>query len=190
MNYTRRQILMGLAGLAGTTLVVPKMVESGPSVPDMERPFDPEQRQILAAAVDRLLPGAVEAGVPEYLDFWLVEKPFRLIRSYLAQGAGHLDGVAREKYGKPFVGSLGDEQDAILMEFATGKFKTGKFNGSVFCQQLMELTLEGYLSDPRYGGNRNRAGWEFIGIPDGLRSCWWNPHGVQMILSPDQGFHD
>lgn len=190
MIYTRRQILMGLAGLAGTSLVVPKIVECVHSVPDPERSFEPEQRQILAAAVDRLLPGAVEAGVPEYLDYWLAEKPFRLIRAYLAEGAGHLDAIARQRHRKPFVGCAAEAQDAILTEFAAGRFKVGKFNGSVFFQQLMELTLEGYLSDPRYGGNRNRAGWEFIGIPDGLRSCWWNPHGVQMVLCPDQGFHD
>jgi gluconate 2-dehydrogenase gamma chain len=108
----------------------------------------------------------------------------------MAHGARHLDGVAGKEHGKPFAGCTGEQQDAILKLFVEGGFKAGKFDGSVFFRQLMELTLEGYLSDPKYGGNRNRAGWRVIGIPDGLRSCWWNPHGVEMVLSPDSGFQD
>ena len=65
-----------------------------------------------------------------------------------------------------------------------------RFEGQVFVRQMMILTLEGFLADPRYGGNRDRVGWRFIGIPDGLRSCWWNPEGVEMVLSPDKGFQD
>jgi len=134
--------------------------------------------------------GAVEAGVPEYLDYWLSHRSFQLVRRYMAHGARHLDGTARKEHGKPFAGCTGEQQDAILKTFSDGDFKAGKFDGSVFFQQLMELTLEGYLSDPKYGGNRNRVGWRLVGIPDGLRSCWWNPHGVEMVLSPDEGFQD
>ena len=190
MTYTRRDILSGLAGLGGTSLIIPRVASGMLPAPDEERPFGPDQRKTLAAAVDRLLPGAVEAGVPEYLDTWLEHRSFRLVRRYVSHGVRHLDGTAKKQHGKFFAGCTGEEQDAILSEFASGDFKAGKFDGSLFFRQLMELTLEGYLSDPKYGGNRNRLGWRFIGIPDGLRSCWWNPHGVEMVLSPDEGFHD
>ena len=69
--------------------------------------------------------------------------------------------------------------------FAENKVKGGRFNAHLFFQKLVELTIEGYLSDPVYGGNKNRVGWRFIGIPDGLRSCWWNPNGVEEILGDD-----
>ena len=190
MKYTRREILTGLAGMGGASLVVPRIVRGQLPAPDEKRPFGPEQRQTLAAAVDRLLPGAVEAGVPDYMDGWLVERSFRLVRNYLSHGARHLDEVARKRCGRPFAGCTGEQQDEILKAFSAGDFKAGRFDGSVFFRQLMELTLEGYLSDPRYGGNRDRVGWRTIGIPDGLRSCWWNPHGVGMILSPEEGFQD
>ena len=190
MNYTRREMLIGLAGLGGTALIVPKIAEGDLPGPDREGPFSPEQRGTLAAAVDRLLPGAVAAGVPEYLDYWLVQKPFQPIRNYFAYGAGHLKGTAGRRYGKSFAGCTGEEQDVILAAFAAGEHNVGKFRGDLFFRQLMEMTLEGYLSDPRYGGNRNRSGWEFIGLPDGLRSCWWNPDGVKMVLDPDEGFQD
>jgi gluconate 2-dehydrogenase gamma chain len=41
----------------------------------------------------------------------------------------------------------------------------------VFFQRLVTLTLEGFLSDPQYGGNRNQVGWRFIG----RTPCWWAP---------------
>ena len=190
MKCTRREILIGLAGLGGASLLIPRIVSGELPGPDEERPFGPEQRETLAAAVDRLIPGAVEAGVPEYMDRWLMERSFRLVRNYFSHGARYLDEVAGKRYGRPLAGCSGGQQDAILKEFAAGGFKVGRFDGNVFFRQLMELTLEGYLSDPKYGGNRDRAGWRLIGIPDGLRSCWWNPHGVEMVLSPDEGFQD
>jgi gluconate 2-dehydrogenase gamma chain len=190
MKFTRREILTGLAGIGGSSLVIPRIVSGELPAPEEGRPFGPEQRETIAAAMDRLLPGAVEAGVPEYFDHWLTERSFRLVRNYFSHGARHLEGSARKQHGKPFAGCTGEQQDAILKSFAAGDFKAGKFDGSVFFQQLMELALEGYLSDPRYGGNRDRVGWRWIGIPDGLRSCWWNPHGVEMVLSPDEGFQD
>ena len=190
MKYTRREILAGMAGLGGTSLMLPRVVSGELPAPDEERPFGPEERETLSAAEERLLPGAVEAGVPEYLDHWLTHRSFHLVLRYMAHGARHLYGTAKKEHGKSFAGCTGEQQDAILKTFADGDFKAGKFDGSVFFRQLMELTLEGYLSDPKYGGNRNRVGWRLIGIPDGLRSCWWNPHGVEMVLSPDEGFQD
>ena len=190
MAFTRREMLIGLAGWGSASLVIPRIVRGEIPVPDGERAFGPQQRRTIEAAVDRLLPGAVEAGVPVYLDYWLTERSFRLVRRYFAHGARHLDASAARQYGKSFSRCSGEQQDVILKAFAAGGFKAGKFEGSVFFRQLMELTLEGYLSDPRYGGNRNRAGWKLIGMPDGLRSCWWNPHGVERILVPDEGLQD
>jgi gluconate 2-dehydrogenase gamma chain len=190
MDYSRRELLFGLAGMGGSSLVIPRIVRGELPAPEEERPFGAKERAILSAAAERMLPGAAEAGVPEYLDHWLVHRSFRVVRRYLAHGARHLEAVAGKKYSRPFTACSGERQDAILRAFAAGDFKSGKFDAGVFFSQLMELVLEGYLSDPKYGGNRNRAGWQLIGIPDGLRSCWWNPHGVDMVLSPDKGFQD
>ncbi len=190
MSCTRREMLVALAGLGSTSLIIPRIVSGELPAPEEGRPFDSEQRETIAAAVDRLLPGAKAAGVPEYFDHWLSEESFRPVRNYFSHGARHLDGTARKLHGKVFVKCSGEQQDEILKTFSAGDFKAGKFDGTVFFRQLMELTLEGYLSDPKYGGNRDRAGWRWIGIPDGLRSCWWNPNGVNMVLAPDEGFQD
>lgn len=190
MAHTRREVLIGLAGLGGCSLVIPRVARGELPAPEEGQPLGPEERKTIASAVERLLPGAVEAGVPAYMDRWLGERSFRLVRAYFAHGARHLDEAAAKRTGRPFAACPGAEQDGILEAFAAGRHKAGKFDGSVFFQQLMELTLEGYLSDPRYGGNRGQAGWRWIGLPDGLRSCWWNPQGVRRILLPDEGFQD
>ena len=39
---------------------------------------------------------------------------------------------------------------------------------------LLTLTLEGFLSDPQHGGNRNRVGWTFAGH----RDCFYHGRGV------------
>ncbi len=191
MYYTRRDILIGLAGFGGSTvLVIPRLVHGEVLVANKANPFSSTERKILVKAVDRLLPGAVEAGVPEYMDYWVSRKTFRFLGNYLSTGAGHLDKIALKRYEISFVNCSGKQQDSIIKDFAAGNINLGKFNSRLFFQQLMELTLEGFLSDPKYGGNRNRTGWQFIGLPDGLRSCWWNPEGVQQVLYPEKGFQD
>ncbi len=182
-------MLVGLAGLGGTALVIPRIVRGEIPAPS-GMVFGPEQRKTLAAAVDRLIPGAVEAGVPEYMDHWLVQEAFKPVRNYLTHGAKHLDRVAGKLHKKKFSACEGEQQDAVLKKFAAGGVKAGKFDGFLFFQQLMELTIEGFLSDPKYGGNKDGIGWRFIGVEDGMRSCWWNPRGASNILSPGEGFHD
>ncbi len=190
MSYTRREMLIGLAGAGGAALIVPGIIRAAVPLPAGRMLLDADKWRTLAAVSERLLPGAVEAGVPDYMDYWLVQRAFERVRLYLAHGAQHLDQTARKGFGKPFSECAGSEQDGILSEFAAGKVKVDRFDGHVFVRQMMVFVLEGFLADPKYRGNRDRVGWRFIGIPDGLRSCWWNPDGVQMVLSPEQGFQD
>jgi gluconate 2-dehydrogenase gamma chain len=37
---------------------------------------------------------------------------------------------------------------------------------------LLALTMEGYLSDPAYGGNRGMAAWKMIGFPGAYASYY------------------
>ncbi len=99
MRVTRRQVLVGLLGLgAGAGLPLglgrARAAASGPAVMPADR------RRALAAATERLLPGAVKAGVPEYLDYWLARDPFsRFIEPLFRIGAVHLDRLAKAEHG-------------------------------------------------------------------------------------------
>jgi gluconate 2-dehydrogenase gamma chain len=128
----------------------------------------------LAAAAERILPGAIEAGVPEYMDYWLARQPFSVAPDWkpiLKVGAVHLDRIARADHKRAFADCKPEEQDAVLTRFQQGGIKAKRFNSKAFFQRLVTLTLEGYLSDPKYGGNRDWIGWSFIG----RTPCWWAP---------------
>jgi hypothetical protein len=153
-------------------------------------PLSDRDKTTLAAAADRLLPGAADAGVSEYISYWLAMEPFQGLRRFIGAGLGYLDKLADKRFKKEFNSSAPDEKDELLKKLAAETPRAGRFNSRLFFQKLMELTLEGYLSDPKYGGNRDRVGWRFIGIPEGLSACWWSPNGVNTIVNPESGFQD
>lgn len=152
--------------------------------------LSPEATACLSAAMERLLPGSVTAGGMDYFSFWLKTEPFQVVRALFVSGAAALDEATRRKAKKSFASAAGAFQDEIIKEFIAGKSGIKPLNTRVFIEQLMELTIEGYLADPQYGGNKDRAGWRFIGIPDGLKSCWWNPNGVFTVIGPKPKFTD
>jgi gluconate 2-dehydrogenase gamma chain len=183
MTISRRTLLRHLALVAASPLASPLLSQA--------KGMTEFSETILKHAVDRLLPGAAEAGVVDFMRYWFDREPaFVPLSRYLAAGAEKLDETAKKHHGKWFAACIGATQDTILQRFASGSVNARGFDGRLFYRQLMELTLEGYLSDPKYGGNRNRRGWALIGKPDGLRSCWWNPNGVKTVLAPEDGFND
>jgi gluconate 2-dehydrogenase gamma chain len=189
---TRRQILFGLAGFGLFGACRQTSPENKQAIDALVKGdvsqvmvFSPEQQPTIDAVVETILPGASDAGVPDYMAYWLAQKPFASARRFIVHGLRMLDKKAVEQFKQDFAACKREAREAVLSAFAQGKVKTRQFNGAIFYQQLVELTLEGFLSDPKYGGNRDRVGWRFIGIPDGLRSCWWNPNGVSEVLGND-----
>lgn len=187
MTCTRRDALKGIASV-GVAAVAPGC--SGLVDAPKKQRFTARELWALEAAAERLLPGAKDAGVMAFIDYWLEHAPFEVVERYLVTGALFLDKGAQERGGESFAAATPQVQDEILVEFASGKATSGKFDSNRFFRQFLELVLESYLGHPKYGGNRDAVGWRFIGLPDGLRSCWWNPHGLSTVLNPDNGFSD
>ncbi len=80
-----------------------------------------------------------------------------------------------------------DQQDALLTRFQKGEVKARSFKSRQFFEHLVRFTLEGFLGDPKYGGNRDRVGWKFIGRPQGHPGCWWEPRDFDFELETDEG---
>ena len=189
---TRREILLGLAGVGLFVGCRDRDTAKQTSTRQLQigemsqvAVFSPGDKPLIDAVVDAVLPGAGAAGVSDYMAYWLAQKPFASTRNFVLQGLRVIDQQALRRFKRSFAACTASEQTAILKSVAEGNVEAGRFDSARFYQNLAELTLEGYLSDPRYGGNRDRAGWRFIGIPDGLRSCWWNPKGVAEVLGDD-----
>ena len=164
MKLDRRQMILSLLAVPAVRL----LPRASAAV------FEPDRRRALAAAAERVLPGAIEAGVPEYMDYWLARQPFSVAPDWkpiLKVGAVHLDRIARADFNRAFADCKPEEQDAVLTRFQKGEIVAKRFNSKVFFQRLVTLTLEGFLSEPQYGGNRDMVGWRFIG----RSPCWWAP---------------
>ena len=188
---TRREALLGLAGVGlfggcrgdRPTPEAMASMAAGPITPVLV--FSPEQKPTIDAVVDTILPGAQAAGVSDFVAYWLAQKPFESTRRFVLRGLKLVDQTAIRRFKQRFDACAKTDREAMLKAFLENRVGEKGFNVPLFYQQIVELTLEGYLSDPKYGGNRDRVGWRFIGIPDGLRSCWWNPNGVKGVLYDD-----
>jgi gluconate 2-dehydrogenase gamma chain len=129
------------------------------------RTFDPAEWRTMAAALDRILPsgpgspGAREVNAVGYLDAVLLEPEFdetwpRGIRG----GAARLLARARAQGASAFDRLAPDRQDEAIASFETTA------EGLRWLRRVVYLTLEALLGDPVHGGNRDEAGWRWIGF--------------------------
>jgi len=51
---------------------------------------------------------------------------------------------------------------------------------------LLQMTIEGYFSDPVYGGNRNMVAWKMIGFPGAYANYYdlVDKHGIKLDREP------
>ena len=121
------------------------------------------QREIFQSAAGRILPsddgpGACQANVIGYFD-WLTRQRFaNHFLGRLMSGLDILDEFAISRWGHGFVECSAVQQDSVLCEIqAIPHVCTKKFFGT-----LINVTIAGFLCDPKYDGNRNLVGWQSI----------------------------
>jgi hypothetical protein len=181
MTLSRRQALLGLLGVGAAGAVTWHLWPAELYEETAPSPFTPARRAAIAAACERVLPGAVAAGVPLFFDSWLVREPFvDLVLAGFEVGADELDSLAQQGHGAVFSELPPEHQDAILGRFQRAELKRPKFSGRGFFEQLVNLTLEGYLGDPRYGGNGEGVGWEL----SSREHHFWAPPGLGVGAEP------
>lgn len=160
-----------------------------------------EDFRTLAAAVERIYPeddngpGAVELGVPYFIDRQLngqwgsnsddyMQGPFNPaasethgIQERMNRGEMFLAGVRRiqeismDEHDAEFTSLDGGQQDDILRSFEAGDVEIKGMRSESFFELLKETTIEGVYSDPVYGGNKDMMGWKMIEYP-GPRMGW------------------
>lgn len=180
MGLSRREVLVGLAGVTGTQLLGSCILnESKRSSETMGwlKQLPPDRRRALSAAVERILPGSVAAGALAFIDYWLRRPPMNTFQHQFNIGGVLLNRTARQYCRTPFAGCSAEQQDAVLAQFQRGTVSP-RFNSKSFFERLATLTLESYLGDPKYGGNKERAGWKSIDWDP----CWWSPKKVGQLV--------
>jgi gluconate 2-dehydrogenase gamma chain len=173
-----------------------------------------EEAAFVEAAVARLIPadpqwpGGVEAGVPNYIDkqlggawgagerlyrsgpwrtgtpsqgYQLPFTPAELFRTALAAINKELARV-----GTPFARMSADHQDTYLQRLEAGGKDLDGVPSDVFFSHLWDCAVEGFFSDPVYGGNRNMVAWRMIGFPGAYASYYdlVDQHGIKIDRTP------
>jgi gluconate 2-dehydrogenase gamma chain len=176
--------------------------------------FTPSEAAFVEAAADRLIPpdalgpGGREAGVPRYIDRQLAGAwgaGARLYRSGPWQ-----PGTPQQGYQLPFTPAElfrnalrgisadlarqqrrfdqldGAAQDGYLTRLQQGTFDLEGVPAHVFFESLLAMTIEGYFSDPVYGGNAGMGAWRMIGFPGAYGDFYAlvERHGIAFDAAP------
>ncbi|MBS4192028.1 gluconate 2-dehydrogenase subunit 3 family protein [Bacillus sp. FJAT-49705] len=149
---------------------------------------------ILSQATERIFPkddigpGAIELGVPYFIDNQLAGNYGSNAREYMqgpffvgaptqgyqssqtradayTQGVSMLEKEAQSRYKKSFVDLDGEQMDAILTSFEKGEVKMNGLPSDFFFRMLRAATLQGAYADPIYSGNNNMDGWRMKNFP-------------------------
>lgn len=176
--------------------------------------FNVAEAEFIEAACERLIPadefgaGALAAGVPTYLDkqlggAWGAGE--RLYRSGPWQPGTPSQGYQLpftpaelfhtalravnhdlEKRGSSFGGLSAEAQDAYLKTLESGGLDLDGVPSAVFFDMLLKMTIEGFFSDPVYGGNRDMVAWRMIGFPGAYADYYEaiDRHGVKFEREP------
>lgn len=122
--------------------------------------------QLLPA--DSIGPGAVEAGVPTYIDQSLAGSYKPLLPAYQSF-LPMFDSAAQTMGASSFSALSEAQQISLLSDFEAGTPPGIPASETTTIQGLFQLLLEhmreGMFGDPMYGGNQNLAGWTLIGYP-------------------------
>lgn len=230
-NFLRNAIAIVPAGALAATAtgctpspgLLPISLDGSPADKTQQEPsqyaprfFQPVEWLFIQAAVARLIPadetgpGAIEAGVPEFIDrqmdavfgyaaIWFMQGPFiesiaefgyqspLAPRDVYRAGIAALNLYCQDMFnGQSFAQLTASQQDTVLGGLEAGKVKFDGVSAKAFFTFLLQNTKEGYLSDPMHGGNKNARAWAMIGFP-GARADyadWVGRPGVKYPLPP------
>ena len=123
---------------------------------------------VLVAMAERLVPsddlgpGAREAQLEPFFRAVFADDRLATVHPLLKRGSAFLMKVARGQANSSFVGLEPLAQDDLITRLATNQMRP-PFPGPLFVRIVLALTLEGFLGDPKHGGNANKVGWRFVG---------------------------
>jgi gluconate 2-dehydrogenase gamma chain len=180
---------------AQTTAAAPAAAPAHPNAePETYHVLTATEVAFLSAVADTMIPAddlspsGTDCGVVTYIDRQLAgaygsgdkvyrSGPFRrgkpeqgyqlalTPREFVVAGIEAANDWSRKTYGKEFDRLSAADRIAALKQMDEGKAKFEHFSATGFFNRVHGLVMEGFFSDPMYGGNRNMAGWKMIGFP-------------------------
>ena len=133
------------------------------------RPFKPaffsdHEYATVGVLVDLIIPrdersgSATDAGVPEFMDFMMIDQPARQVA--MRGGLAMIDRLSEARFDKPFVNGADGERRQVLDEIAyTSAPDAGLSHEIAFFSSFRDLTASGFwttkmgIADLQYKGN-------------------------------------
>ena len=205
-EISRRDALtiMGMVPLAAALGATPEVLErviqqtqQARQQPAQFRPkfFSAHEWRTIRMLVDIILPrdersgSATEAGVPEFMDFMLMERTN--MQPQMRGGLAWLDREAMDRFGKRFVEVTAAQRTAIIEDIAWPRRATPEMShGVAFFTYARDFTASGFFSskmgveDLKYLGNRYRTEWN--GCPDEANARLGVSHDLMKTRIPIQ----
>jgi hypothetical protein len=137
--------------------------------------FTPHEWNTVRVLVDLIIPrddhsgSATDAGVPEFMDFIVLDQPTR--HTAMRGGLAWLDLECQTRFDKTFLDCNDTERAAVLDDIAwPQRAKPEHRHGVAFFSSFRDLTATGFytsrmgIDDLHYMGNRSVARWN--GCPE------------------------
>ncbi|MDH2328107.1 gluconate 2-dehydrogenase subunit 3 family protein [Cereibacter sp. SYSU M97828] len=216
---SRRSFLKAsAAGVAISGFALAATAQPAPPIQlDQYQPvfFTDAEWAFVLAATARLIPsdgdgpGAIEAGVPVFIDReltgdfgtavdWYMQGPHNAAADPLLgwqtpltpaqiyrEAIPAVNAWCEQTHGAIFADLAPDQQDTVLTAMQEGEVELAPEIRDFF-KILLQNTKEGYFADPIYGGNAGMAAWAYIGFP-GARAAykeWVGRHNIAYPLGP------
>src|SRR5687768_710566 len=162
----------GEAAQAAASAQAARAVTAKPFVPKF---FTATEFTLVATLADIIIPkdersgSAGDAGVPEFMDFMMIDQPARQVA--MRGGLAWLDHECQQRFDKVFMDCTEVQRTTVLDDIAwPAKAKPEHAHGVAFFTSFRDLTAAGFwttrigIDDLQYMGNRSVARWN--GCPD------------------------
>jgi gluconate 2-dehydrogenase gamma chain len=166
----------------------------GNAEPDTFLVLTPTEQAFLSATADTMIPAdelspsGTACGVVTFIDRQLAsawgggakmyrggpflkgkpEQGYQLALTpleFFQVGIAATNSWSRKTHGKDFDRLAPADRVAAMKAMEEGKAEFGGFSSRAFFGQLLTITMQGFFSDPVYGGNRDKASWKMLGFP-------------------------
>jgi len=184
-----------VSGLAACTPEAATTASNAPAAaPAARLVITPEEEAFFSAAVDTMIPAdqlspsGTDCGCVTFIDRQLAsawgggakmyragpylkgtpEQGYQLPltpHQFFVAGIRAANAWSQKTYGKSFDLLSPEQRAEALTAMQEGKAEFDAFESRLFFQRLLQITMEGFFSDPIYGGNRNKASWRMLGYP-------------------------
>jgi len=155
------------AAQAAASAQAARVATTKPFVPKF---FTASEFKLVNVLADIIIPkdersgSATDAGVPEFMDFMMIDQPARQVA--MRGGLAWLDVECQRRFDKTFLTCAEAERTAVLDDIAwPSKAKPEFAHGVAFFNNFRDLTASGFwttrmgIDDLQYMGNRSVARW-------------------------------